>query len=427
MELQYCGDRRSVVFHSPWIGLFIALDSIKLIHAFIIGLTIFAFGYYQNQIYPKWSYYGAFLISSLTSLTVGYYFVTVPQSGDTFAYFQSAVDLNNAYASGFLDYMRGLYYSSIPAHEGNWHSVFFVKLISPIVLLADQSYWLSGLYLTLINFILSWTALIYLHELLRRKWLLFLSVFLIPTVSIWSGGIFKESIANGLFLVLIALSAHSIHFKSRPNISSLFLLVVCSVVLIQLRFYLFGIWLGFSSCFAWTQWQSRNRSIKWAGLGLLVIFAFFSAQLLHPWLRPSRLPLTLFEIYEQMLKAPSSSAFQISTFQPDYWHLLLSSPLALFTGLYRPLLFEIQSWTWLPFQLERLSLLAFTVLSLWQIKKTQVSELAWLGLFWIATITIALTLATPNFGSLLRYQSAYLPFVLILIGWIPLRKIDGTY
>ena len=162
----------------------------------------------------------------------------------------------------------------------------------------------------------------------------------------------------------------------------------------------------------------------WGGLGIVIIAGFLGAQLLHPWLRPSRLPLTLFEIYEQFQATPSSSRFSLGTFQPDYWHLVISSPLALLTGLFRPSFTDIQSFYWIPFQIEKLLILALTLLSLWKVRRIEISQTFWIAVFFISILTISLTLVTPNFGSLLRYEAAYLPFLVITIGWIPLRKVD---
>jgi hypothetical protein len=395
-----------------------------LIHAFIIGSILFAFGHYQNLEFPKWSYYGAFLISSIATIATGYYFVVALQSGDTLTYFQSAVDFNKENANDIITYVERLLTAKFPEHSSNWHSVFFVKLISPIVYLSDGNYWLTGLYLTLFNFVMSWTAMRYLIAVFDRKWLIYFSIFLIPSVSIWSGGIFKEAVANGLFLLLISLSLYRIRRYSFPNVPELIQILVGGLILLESRFYLFGIWIVFSFTCFWFETFSKRKTVLWIGLGTVIIGGFLGAQLLHPWLRPSRLPLTLFEIYEQLHTTPSSSNFSLSSFQPDYWHIMISSPPALLTGLFRPSFADIQSLHWVPFQIEKLSILVLTLLSLWKVRRSQISQNFWIAVFFISIMTISLTLVTPNFGSLMRYQSAYLPFLMITIGWIPLRKID---
>ncbi|MFZ9046240.1 MAG: hypothetical protein ACO2ZZ_10275 [Cyclobacteriaceae bacterium] len=395
-----------------------------MIHAFIIGSVLFAFGHHQNLECPKWSYYGAFLISSITTIATGYYFVVHLQSGDTLAYFQSAVEFNKEHAANITSYLEHLLSTEFPEHSSNWHSIFFVKTISPIVYLADGNYWLTGLYLTLFNFILSWIAMRYLIAIFNRKWLIYLSIFLIPSVNIWSGGIFKEAIANPLFLILVSITLYRVRRYSFPSLPEWTLMLLGSIILLESRFYLFGIWIIFSFTCFWIETFSKQKIMLWGGLGIVIIAGFLGAQLLHPWLRPSRLPLTLFEIYEQFQATPSSSSFSLGTFQPDYWHLVISSPLALLTGLFRPSFTDIQSFYWIPFQIEKLLILVLTLLSLWKVRRIEISQTFWIAVFFISILTISLTLVTPNFGSLMRYESAYLPFLVITIGWIPLRKVD---
>jgi hypothetical protein len=395
-----------------------------LIHAFIIGTILFAYGYYQNHRFPKWSYYGAFLISALSTMAAGYYFVAILQSGDTLAYFQAALDFNTQHAIGVVHYLQQLLSADIPAHASNWHSVFFVKFISPFVYLSDNNYWLAGLYLTLVNFLTSWLAMRYLISLFERQWLIFISIFLLPSVTIWSGGVFKEAIANGLFLLVVSVSLFRIRQLSYPAAFEWVLLLLGGYILLHIRFYLFGIWVSFGLISLWFEIYSHQKKILWSGLALIIIGSFIGAQLLHPWLRPSRLPLTLFEIYEQVLQTPSPSSFTFKSFQPDYWHLIITGPLALLTGLFRPSVLDLQALIWAPFLIEKLSILTLSVLSLWMVRTKDLSQTFWTAIAFISLLTSALTLVTPNFGSLIRYQSAYLPFLLMIIGWLPLRKLD---
>jgi hypothetical protein len=398
-----------------------------LIHALIIGTILFVFGHYQCGSYPKWSYYLAFLIKSIATIGIGYYFLGMLENGDTIQYFRSASTFVSTYGKDPGTYIQALVHTPIPEHSTNWHSVFFVKIISPVVFLSGHNYWLTSLYLTLINFLLTWSALSILNRLWERKWTLYFSFFMLPTVAMWSGGVFKEALANGCFVLGIALIFRLLSGGSKANWFHWLILLGLTWILTSLRFYLGGVLIGFACTLFWFSLDRLTSRIKWMGFVSLMMVLFFSAQLLHPWLRPSRLPLTLFENYTAILAAPvSNSSFQLPTFGPTYAGLILTAPLAWFTGFYRPFLWEVNSFHWFPVALEKLSFLVFSLLTLGQWHSIKKQEKVILGIIFLSLLNVALTLATPNFGSLLRYQSAFLPFFFILIAWIPLRKSELT-
>jgi hypothetical protein len=376
--------------------------------------------------FPKWSFYVAFLTRAVATIGVGYYFIDMEQGGDTFRYFKSAVVFNQTHADGLIPYITALLGADIPEHATNWHSVFFIKIISPLVLLSKNHFWLAGLYLTLINFLMYWLALNIITRHWNRKWLFFLSFFGLPSVIIWSGGIFKEAIGNGFFVLAIAMVISSANKIDRQSFVYIILWLVISWFLINLRFYLAGVLFGFTMTWFWFKTHFSIR-LQWVGFVLVLVGCFLGAQLLHPWLRPSRLPLTIYENYKLIISnASSNSSFFISTLRPTYWGLIVSAPVAWFTGFFRPLLIELPSIYWIPFSLEKLSLLVLTIVSLFHFKKEQPDRCLYIGLFWISVLGIALTLTTPNFGSLLRYQSASLPFLFMMVAWVPLRKLDAT-
>ena len=356
---------------------------------------------------------------------VGYYYLGIIEAGDTVGYFQSAVELNQTMSSDLIAYFQGIYQAELPTHASNWHSVFFVKMISPIVFLSNGNYWLTAIYLTLVNFLLSWTALRYLLAAFNRKWLLYIAIFGIPSVLTWSGGVFKESVANGLFLLFLGILIYCIHTWKKPSLFETVVLFMAGLLIFHLRFYLLGIALGYSISLIWIRRFVQSKNLLWGGLVAFFLLAFISAQWLHPWLRPTRLPLTLYENYEQLHSQTATSNFYIPGFQPNYWGLIIASPLALFTGWFRPFLWELPTIHWIPFALEKLSFLFLLLSTFYSIKNIRFTPHVSVSLLWLAILTISITLTTPNFGTLMRYSSVFLPFLFLILGYYPLRKIDA--
>ena len=403
-----------------------------MIHAGVIGILLFSTAVYLRGDYPRWAYYLAFTIKALATIAIGEYFLTYEQSGDTILYFSEAVQFNQEYADSFSIYIQALISADIPALATNWHSVFFVKLIAPFVWFTGANYWTTALYLTLVNFILTWTAVTLLVQHYHRKWLIYIAFFAIPSTLAWSGGVFKESVSNGCLFLLIATAVHQLdqpHFSGfrQKDWLSLIGIILCWVILLKIRFYLAGLIVVFVVIAGWLQWFKGSGWVRWSTLFALLIICFFSMQLFHPYLRPERLPLTFYENYQQIHQATGADrAITYSSLNPTYSGLLLSIPVAALTGLFRPMILEFWDWIYFPFQLEKLAMLVLLIWSLRSIKLVKPSSVGWTGIALVILLATALAIVSPNFGSLLRYQSAYTPFLFIIVAFLPLKLIDST-
>lgn len=404
-----------------------------MIHAFLIGSILFLTGYYFKGSYPKWAFYGAFLLKALATIAIGNYFLEYEKSGDTLLYFSEALRFNQTYTTSFIAYLNALMNADIPSLSNNWHSQFFVKLISPITWLSQSNYWTTALYLTLINFVVSWYCLTLIVTYYQRKWLFYLAFFTLPSAIAWSGGVFKESISNACFLLLLTLPLHLIvKYKAdesdRNDWITIIVGIVAWLILLKVRFYLAGLLIIIIPVWVWFRLTRFQPLTKWSVLVLFLAIGFFSLQLWHPYLRPSRLPLTFYENYQQILiasKGSETAAYPMM--DPSYIGLFATAPLALITGIFRPLLFEFWDFPFLPFQLEKTLFLILFIASLFRIRHVNTSTEFWIGISTTLVLATSLAIASPNFGSLMRYQSVYTPLLAIILGFLPLERINSHF
>jgi hypothetical protein len=122
------------------------------------------------------------------------------------------------------------------------------------------------------------------------------------------------------------------------------------------------------------------------------------------------------EAYNKLSSADDLIAYH--NLSPDAGSILLNTPLALISGLFRPFIFEAGN----PFQLiagiENLVILVIVILSLKRVTAMWKSEhriLILAMLVFVFLLCVLLALSTPNFGTLSRYRIGYLPFFLLLV------------
>ncbi|WP_222931467.1 hypothetical protein, partial [Xanthovirga aplysinae] len=184
------------------------------------------------------------------------------------------------------------------------------------------------------------------------------------------------------------------------------------------------------SCFLYRWINPYMVSLKlWKRLAfwfLLLVLFFGGFTQLHPNLYVSRFIGVIVENYK-IFESKSSYEDMIiySGLSSEWTSIVFYLPKALFSGLFRPMLFEASTWLQILAALEK-TLLFFMVLRFFSSKtkfpvQNQRPYLIALLLFILVSATV-LAFTAPNFGTLNRYQIGFMPFLLFLI-W-PNAKIS---
>ena len=154
----------------------------------------------------------------------------------------------------------------------------------------------------------------------------------------------------------------------------------------------------------------------------LLVAVVISMQFLHPWMRLTRLPLTIYELNQQ-IRVAGNPVNEIAGLgiSPNYFSLAFYTLPALFTGLFRPLPWEHFTLWSIFVKLENLLLLYFTTITIFNWRQIRLNSTIKSLLFFVIVLSVFITLTTPNYGTLFRYRSIYIPFFLLLISIIPFR------
>lgn len=362
--------------------------------------------------------------------------------GDTFNYFYDGLVLLDWGKDSPLPYLGGLFTNQFPDNVQHAllfaqqpRALFLAKVASFILLLCGGNYWICATYFSFFSFL----GLFYLAHTCTQQWPskakhAAIAFLFFPSVVFWSAGLNKESVVIGCMGFLIGMFIQYYFRIQQFHWRHVAVVTLGTYVIWTLKYYyavlLFP--LMFSLLFvSYTNSYFKYKRAGWAQVvlwGLSFIVLLFIGSSLHPILHIDSFFENLFHQHNAIVALSDPNGFiQFNALAPNAERFISNIPLALFSGLFRPGMWDAQNlFQWLT-AVENLILLILAMGSLWNIR--QISERKDRWLFW-ATITYVVVLATvlafaaPNFGALTRYKIGFLPlFVFITIYDNPLLRI----
>lgn len=410
---------------------FLSIISLGLLAYFLVYL------YRLQNAALKLFYWPGFAIKLLGGVSLGiiyqYYYV----AGDTFGFFADAQKVANSIFSVPLNYFEFLFFgdASYLIAEGlintQERSLFLVKILSLVTIISFDNYWIASLYFSAISFLGCW----YLFTQINRHYQntkipSAISFLALPSLVFWGSGIVKESLAIGSLMFLSGIFLNLIKQKRLTWWEWLVGLIVL-LNLWNLKYYWVVMFIPSTLSSLFVIRFIQPLLAKLAYLEMLTWIASFSllvllASGLHPNFYLNRVLDVIVENNNTYLQLDQGPHVQFSDLKSSWVSILLNTPLALFSGLYRPFLTEVSTLFQAVIGLENLLLLLLTLYNLFHLGKFWNSKerLLIFGLLvYILLLAVFLTLSTPNFGTLSRYRIGFLPFLYFLLLCLPVRKL----
>ena len=371
---------------------------------------------------------------------VGWVYFYYYPGGDTINFFRDAEQLTNvAYQNPVLYFQtlggsRSLPVSVLFAEQPR--ALFFVKIVSVINIFTYQNYWLTSLYLSLFSFVGVWLLA---NEIVRRypstKYAVAIAFFVYPSFVFWSSGVLKESIA---ILALCLCVWAALRWLRSEEVSYRWgyvgLLLIATLLLWKLKYYYAGVLVPTLIASVGSQYVlKRSRSaVAWMTFGLVWLLLLGLASQLHPRLDPTTLAQLLIDQHDQIVQlSESDNLIHFYQLRPTGESLLRNLPLAWFSGLFRPLLWDVfpasntAVFRYAVGLENTLLLLVFLGAVVKAFRATiDHTTLLWLGatIVYASVLAILLAWVSPNFGTLMRYKVAFLPFVALWCGAVWARQ-----
>ena len=253
----------------------------------------------------------------------------------------------------------------------------------------------------------------------KENWL-FYSLFLTPTVLLWSSGVLKEPLM--LYSLGFIFYYTSIKSFKKKIIINLFNFILCISILFFLKFYVFLILLSILIPFKLNLIKSfKNKLIPY----ILSFIAFSSIAIFTGFVNPKLNLLHLIDkkqdsfISETKYKN-SGSYFEITNIESNVESIVKVIPEAIINSLTRPWIWKVNSVIQIPASFESMLFLALIILAfidLFRKKMLQKIDINFM-IFCLTFVTlnfIIIGIITPVSGALVRYKMIALPFLIMFI------------
>lgn len=234
---------------------------VAVVYILLFSLLIFLFRKKQNSSISRWAYVGAFLVKIICGFFLTYIYTNYypdRKTADIYKYYDDAKVIHSALEKHPTDYVKiitgigndNLHFdTTYYAKMNNWYKRYdfgtyndnhtiirFNALVMPITF---DSFHAHTVLMCMISFIgLSALVFVFIQFFPTKKWLVFLSVFFIPSVLFWGSGVLKE----GILLFSIGILLYSFYkiiiLKQRNPLVILGLLLSLLLLLINKNYLL---------------------------------------------------------------------------------------------------------------------------------------------------------------------------------------------
>ena len=397
-----------------------------LIHAVLIFLVAFLFAKKWNTTKSK-LYWSSFVFHLLAGISVGLIYIFYYSANDTWLYFEDARKLSLVAHEHFVSYLKILFTneSFLSLVNTDFRALVFVKLLSVFCFLSGDSYWICSCYFSLISFIASW----FLHQKIVAHFsdsttASALAFLFFPSVVFWNSGIEKETLMLASVYFLSGFSLQVL-FDEKTSWLNIIITLVASIILWLLKYYIAALFFVSIITMIVTHYLSGKNLLIKKHLTFTFIFVYTLVVVPTSFLHPNFYLSRFFEaiVINHDLLIPFSQSENLIHYhqlKPTLTSVLINSPLALLSGIFRPFLGEGQGTLGLIASIENFFIFVLFVSFLWSLKKHLHSPIKVVSLAVISyciVLCIFLALSTPNLGTLSRYRVAFLPFLIFIFAY----------
>lgn len=304
---------------------------------------------------------------------------------------------------------------------------FFIKSLFLFNLIAQNNYWVLSTLLSISAFVGSFFLIFKINKIYpNQKPALLISLCFIPTCFFWSSGLLKESLTWAILCILISIF---IDIKTEINKVTFLKWAIFTFllyVLLGIKFYFFAALIVTMAVGLFLNYESSESIIKkYFILGTIILISAIGLLIFKPQLPFNNFLISLVENHNATLKHPAMlnsyrSSIQFISLEPTFLSILKNAPLALFSALFRPFIWEAKGLFQTLVAVQNTIVLIFMLFKLWSLDKNRhISKLVFWGsgtsLTFVIISGVFLAIASPNFGTLERYKSIFYPFFVFVI------------
>lgn len=397
----------------------------------ILFLLVIIYFFTKRYVKNYWWFGGTLVLKLLAGIGIGILYYNYYQYGDTIKFVE---ELRHIQEFSWQEWWLYLTNQHLP--ESVWFGeihprvIVFLKPLVIINLITQGSYWALSLWLSTFSFLACWwfyTVIIRVYPHLQK--LIFFCLFLNPSFVFWTSGVMKESLLVGCVFICQGILLGIVYQKlSKPIWIYALLCLPILLFIWKVKYYFAATLIGFMLPYLLVKIFCKKEKIQLPIYLLIVTLGLFTASFLHPNLRLENVLDAIVTNHDKTIKLSPVKGYIVYThLEPTIISFVRNMPKALLSGLFSPLSIQwnirivesIINWS-------MLLILGFNLRYYFQYKwKIEV----WVCILFISFLAVFLAFASPNYGSLIRYKTVYLPWFWLLIlypyyNFFPINKKD---
>jgi hypothetical protein len=356
-------------------------------------------------------------------------------TGDPFSpFFMSSGDFEKLYAvANPGDY-------SFPVGIDVVSNLTVMKISAALSYLSFNSYLIISLFFGLFAFTGLWKLFKTLNEITEKKGerLLAFAVLYTPSVCFWGSGLIKDSICLGAISFIIYYG-YKIFIKKKFRFRDPFLLLVLFYLLFIIKSYLVS-GLLISAVLAYVIHIIVRSKKSFFKLMIVSFILLVSATIviislsstIDSIVEDSKTNIETFKgAYANLDEEDNGSGFYNADIDISIPGIILRSPLAVFTTLFRPFLWEVRKPIMALSALESFLALLATIFVLIKCRVLKffyyifTDPYIFFAFIFSAILAVIIGLSTFNFGTMVRYRLPVLPFYFFMLLSIYLKNKEA--
>lgn len=368
--------------------------------------------------------------------------------GDTTAYYDGALKLNNLFFESPSLYFEEMLnepttqsfntnYNDRTGFPPGWiyrdsEAFFICKLMSLLSFLTLNSYLAMTFIMAFITSLASWKLfeLVRSYKLNHEKFLAF-GMLLLPSVNFWCSGVSKDTVIMIATLIL-TYNAFTVLAKHRnSSIWNYILILICSFIILHVRSFIFIAFIvpfsfsfitKFVKFFGGGDFMVRLTGMLILIIGVGAVGGNLIVQSESEFLASNSLIQEAAVIQDDFAnnKSYGTKRYDLGTIEFTPLGLLRAMPASIMAGIYRPFIWESRSATLILNGIESIVFIYLTFKFIFKngrekLKTVRSHELLIFCLIFVFIIAFMTGLTSGLYGVLVRLRAILLPFLVILL------------
>ncbi len=408
---------------------------LTLIFMVIFILVIWKWKWFHDDRVKKYIFILLFIIKAAAGIFAGELYKQKYNGGDSYAFYSDSKILTNSFYSSKTDFFSMIVGSMEDKDFGERYGIMeswtntdvvyndnrtMIRLHAVIGLISFGSFYVHIVFFAFLS-LLGLMGIYKSARLLtdQHPMLLLGAVFLAPGVLFWCSMASKESLlifSMGMFLYhcirLLTIS------KSSFNMVGMFL---AGFLFIHIKAYFLILITPCLLAFTWVHVSNQKFSLlKYSFIYLVCIVLFFSIKYILDGFDPVDILVMKrlnFEAFAHASPRDFGSYIELPEFSSAWGDIVTVSPIAAFSVLTRPYLWESGNLLMILAAVENVILLGVIAMGFRFLKWDRMAKNKNLFLFCLSlviTTFILVGLTSPVLGAIVRYKSPVLPFLLLI-------------